>query len=135
MFGKCPFCNEEAILNFHRKIIKCDTCLLGHRFPHLKSSYEDDEREPKVTGEYLSKDAICPSRSFKGHKESLYGKSPICGLCSRWIKRIEDANIDHILPRSLGGSNHKSNLQLAHRKCNSIKGCNYWTRLPKHLIP
>lgn len=32
------------------------------------------------------------------------------------------ATIDHILPRSLGGSDRLKNLKLAHRKCNQERG-------------
>lgn len=51
-----------------------------------------------------------------------------CGLCGARIymqKRSPDplsASIDHIVPLSEGGSNMRSNVQLAHRRCNSAKG-------------
>lgn len=34
----------------------------------------------------------------------------------------KDLTIDHVIPVSMGGTNHHSNLQLLCRKCNSIKG-------------
>jgi 5-methylcytosine-specific restriction endonuclease McrA len=30
-----------------------------------------------------------------------------------------DVTLDHVLPKSLGGSSRKSNLALAHKKCNN----------------
>ena len=30
--------------------------------------------------------------------------------------------IDHIIPRSLGGSDNEDNLRTTHRRCNSLKG-------------
>lgn len=33
-----------------------------------------------------------------------------------------DATLDHIVPRSLGGSDDPGNLRLAHRWCNSVRG-------------
>lgn len=36
--------------------------------------------------------------------------------------RMEEATVDHIIPKSLGGSNHPSNLQMAHGPCNWSKG-------------
>ena len=44
----------------------------------------------------------------------------ICPLCGGTMLP-EDITIDHILPKSRGGSNHISNLQLAHLACNLDK--------------
>jgi 5-methylcytosine-specific restriction endonuclease McrA len=38
------------------------------------------------------------------------------------MQRIEDTELDHIVPLSIGGSNQRSNLQLVHRQCNRSKG-------------
>lgn len=45
----------------------------------------------------------------------------ICGLCGDSVDP-EDIHIDHILPRSLGGKDVESNLQVAHSRCNIEKG-------------
>jgi len=37
-----------------------------------------------------------------------------------WAK--QRATLDHIIPRSKGGSDAAENLQLAHARCNKIKG-------------
>ena len=34
----------------------------------------------------------------------------------------DNLTIDHVIPVSMGGTNHHSNLQLLCRSCNSIKG-------------
>jgi 5-methylcytosine-specific restriction endonuclease McrA len=50
----------------------------------------------------------------------------ICPLCEGLISDPEDrtdCNVDHICPRSHGGSDARSNLQLAHIRCNVAKGC------------
>jgi 5-methylcytosine-specific restriction endonuclease McrA len=39
----------------------------------------------------------------------------------RHLQRIEDTEIDHIVPHSKGGSNARSNLQLVHWQCNRSK--------------
>jgi hypothetical protein len=48
-----------------------------------------------------------------------------CGLCRQ---RVTEAcgelgpSVDHVVPRSLGGSDDLANLQLAHLRCNRSKG-------------
>ena len=46
----------------------------------------------------------------------------LCGICGGEILMDIHANIDHILPRSLGGPDELGNLQAAHRQCNTDKG-------------
>lgn len=45
----------------------------------------------------------------------------ICGICGK-PGLIENMNVDHIIPKSKGGSNRLDNLQLAHIRCNHAKG-------------
>jgi 5-methylcytosine-specific restriction endonuclease McrA len=45
----------------------------------------------------------------------------VCGICQR-IVALNEATRDHIKPRSLGGSDNESNIQLAHRMCNNKRG-------------
>jgi len=57
-----------------------------------------------------------------------YGKL-ICGICKKEI--VDNGlkfsqcnwNIDHIIPLGVGGKDTVGNTQLAHRLCNSAKGC------------
>jgi hypothetical protein len=44
-----------------------------------------------------------------------------CGLCGLDVAP-DDVHIDHVLPRSRGGSDHPDNLQVAHSLCNVRKG-------------
>lgn len=55
-------------------------------------------------------------------KKLLYKENNRCGLCLRKIRKIKNANLDHIVPRSKGGVNKYHNIQLTHKKCNSNKG-------------
>lgn len=43
-----------------------------------------------------------------------------CAICR--AKLGADISIDHITPLALGGKNDRSNIQIAHRGCNSSKG-------------
>lgn len=64
-------------------------------------------------------------------RENLWvGRCLICGGPVCFDTRTgEGATIEHILPRSLGGTNELSNLGIAHRRCNSEKG-RHWD--PRH---
>jgi len=60
---------------------------------------------------------------YKRFKVSSKLKSYIIDRDKRCLKcdSNSDLTIDHIVPVSLGGDNHHSNLQCLCRKCNSIK--------------
>ena len=45
-----------------------------------------------------------------------------CALCRNPITDLKEAELDHRVPLSKGGSDDPSNLQLAHRECNRTKG-------------
>ncbi len=45
----------------------------------------------------------------------------LCALCGKSLKLV-DANLDHRVPRALGGLGSYGNLQATHRTCNSAKG-------------
>jgi hypothetical protein len=44
----------------------------------------------------------------------------ICPLCFQPMGRRK--TIDHIFPKSKGGTDNLNNLQFTHKRCNSIKG-------------
>ena len=48
---------------------------------------------------------------------------PTCPYCGKPITTQDDLTIDHIIPKSLGGTDNIRNLQPMHQKCNSRKGC------------
>jgi len=45
----------------------------------------------------------------------------ICGICHEFVPP-EQRSLDHIVPLARGGAHIRSNVQLAHRRCNSRKG-------------
>lgn len=51
-----------------------------------------------------------------------------CGICyepvdpDAPVNSTWDATLDHVIPRSLGGTDDPANLRIAHRWCNSVRG-------------
>ena len=60
--------------------------------------------------------------SYRTHRHRLYGEQEgICVGCETHFPfRVMD--VDHILPRSRGGTDHPDNLQLLCSGCNRSKG-------------
>ncbi|MCY3986095.1 MAG: DNA methyltransferase, partial [Candidatus Dadabacteria bacterium] len=58
----------------------------------------------------------------KENKIKLYGEQEgYCYGCKEHFK-LQNLTVDHIIPRSKGGTDHLSNLQLLCGYCNSVKG-------------
>ena len=59
----------------------------------------------------------------------------VCVICGRYMRKA-GASIDHVIPRALGGPHHIMNWALAHRPCNTRKGCQMPTaeQLARHWI-
>jgi len=75
----------------------------------------------------LGEDALVSnSRAFDPHlKLPLAEKQNyICPLCGNRINSIDDCEIDHIIPYSLGGKTVFENAQLVHQICNRHKSNN-----------
>ncbi|WP_442972495.1 HNH endonuclease [Rhodococcus sp. BH5] len=64
-----------------------------------------------------------------------------CRICDQSIDMMLTypdmmrASVDHILPYSLGGTHHESNLQLAHLRCNLIKQKRIGFKIPNAHNP
>ena len=59
----------------------------------------------------------------KAHKGALFAlQEQKCNGCKTWFGRLEDFEMDHITPKSLGGTDHKENFQLLCGNCNRKKG-------------
>ncbi|WP_081790466.1 HNH endonuclease [Nocardioides sp. URHA0032] len=65
----------------------------------------------------------------------------LCGLCGCDVDMtarrpdLMTPSIDHVVPLSRGGSNHPSNLQLAHLLCNLSKGNRIFPSLVCEAVP
>jgi 5-methylcytosine-specific restriction endonuclease McrA len=56
------------------------------------------------------------------HKRILWNKSRRCHYCEAEFSSINEATIDHVIPKSHNGSNRLGNKVLSHMECNSAKG-------------
>ena len=51
----------------------------------------------------------------------IEGEKRICYICGRKLP-LEDLTVDHVIPKSMGGSNQEYNLKCCCRLCNTLKG-------------
>lgn len=65
---------------------------------------------------------LLSGNSKYGYKEYMFFKDPTCRLCRYPIADLEETTIDHIVPKAIGGENSVENYQLAHGRCNVLKG-------------
>ena len=84
------------------------------------------EDEVGLFGKVIHRTDI-PKRSeklpnYRTHKHTLFGKQE--GLCNgcRTQFPFRNMTVDHIVPKSQGGTDHEDNLQLLCGACNSTKG-------------
>lgn len=86
-----------------------------------------DENTPEYSGVIHRTDV--PKRTDLGnlahptfHKKSLYGEQEgFCNGCNTHFE-IRHLEVDHIIPKDVGGHDHVSNLQLLCSHCNRVKG-------------
>jgi len=84
------------------------------------------KKEIGIFGDVIHRTDI-PKRSeklpnYRTHKHTLFGKQE--GLCNGCKTQFPFRNmtVDHIVPKSQGGTDHEDNLQLLCGACNSTKG-------------
>ena len=57
----------------------------------------------------------------------------ICGICGKSVTFF-DFTLDHIIPLSKGGLEHRSNIQIAHKTCNRQKDDRVPSRSYKRVV-
>lgn len=81
-------------------------------------------QRPRYCGNCRVRDWITPTRRLALYERDRW----ICWLCLESVDRSLIGtrspwrpSLDHVEPRSLGGSNDESNLRLAHQWCNCVR--------------
>lgn len=82
----------------------------------------------------MEEKVVIATGSGAGIKEILFLIAPRCALCGGKFKSLDEATIDHIIPKSRGGTNSWRNYQLAHGLCNQKKGSTLPTVWDKSTI-
>lgn len=59
-------------------------------------------------------------RRIQEFRLKLLSENGRCKWCGQ-IVSPEESSIDHIVPKSKGGTNRRDNLALAHKRCNQLK--------------
>lgn len=49
----------------------------------------------------------------------MWKNYPICFVCHKLIQDYSECSLEHVVPKSLGGTNQPRNLSISHRNCNS----------------
>lgn len=107
---ECPKCRISTVVAYDHPTLGlvCAVCL-GPRWSGKRG------RRGKRRS---SRKALPPSKRLLkvGERDGW-----ICHLCEKPVE-VKQASVDHLLPRSWGGSNAMRNLKLAHKSCNGERG-------------
>lgn len=74
----------------------------------------------QIIGENSGQPRIFPYKI----KEQLFYLDKTCKICGQQIQGIDDAEVDHVIPYSKGGTTILANAQISHRFCNRRKKSN-----------
>lgn len=117
---ECRKARSHTEVNLYTKGCRCDDC----RKQHAVRTKERAERFYELYGISGGSSWISPRERLKIYERDGY----ICQLCFEPVDMESRNNtkygpsLDHILPRSMGGTHESDNLRLAHRSCNSVRG-------------
>lgn len=117
--GQCKDCSNAAVWYG-----RCENCAGQHR------ARVAAKRASRSRGQWIS-----PSRRY-----AIYARDAwLCWVCGNTVNQslipIDDyaASLDHVIPRSWGGTDTDNNLRLAHRICNTLRWCDGTQDAPEWL--
>lgn len=88
--------------------IDCGTVADGARCPDCLARLNRDRGSPQSRGY---------TRRWSNQAKVLKRRQPTCTRCGT----ADDLSVDHVVPKSAGGTDDPSNLQVLCRSCNSAK--------------
>jgi hypothetical protein len=77
---------------------------------------------PRGCGDFWQFGALREPIPLSRRQAVIQRDQRVCGLCHRRVSETETLHIDHIKPVALGGRSNIENLQVAHARCNLLKG-------------
>ena len=95
--------------------------LLTHSASDSDRVRERFEKWKDMLGKVLTGKAVKAAFSY-AQKQKAFKQDATCGDCGQAILLIDDAEMDHVVPRSRGGLTTEENAALLHRFCNRQKG-------------
>ena len=111
--------------------------LVRHRFRNELQLMSELTSHRTVTGrgaERLMRTDLEKPPPYRTHKKALFGEQEgFCAGCG-YDFGIDDLEVDHIIAQGVGGTDHKANLQLLCRRCNSRKGSGEMSELIAELV-
>lgn len=122
-----PFCGCATTLvaahNLGRKWIGCDLSPLTVKLVNDRILEFDSLFAKAINPDYPpSRTDTVEVKNYRTHKHELYGEQEgECNGCGTHFP-FKIMEVDHILPRSRGGTNVKENLQVLCSHCNRSKG-------------
>lgn len=117
--------NKDAIKNIILEVLQSEEYSDLTKYASSNISKILDRKELLENAIYPYIVNVDKKRYFpKEVKIQLFNESPYCAICNQKIDRLEEANVDHIIPWSQGGMTVIENAQLTHEFCNKSKGNN-----------
>lgn len=105
--GQIDICSKDGCSWFKVFGYRCED-----RHLHPKDAFLYVKKFPKNTPQQ----GVAQSK----RKKVYDSENGICYLCGKKV-RYTEMTIDHVIPRSKGGSNKLENLKPTHKSCNFIK--------------
>lgn len=97
------------------------------RMMRMPATTEDTDPAPFINAVSAFKDNCATAdRKTRLSRDDIAGliqaQNRVCPLCRESLFTIDDIEVDHMVPLSSQGPDHKDNLQVVHKICNRKKG-------------